>query len=341
MTSTTIDPAPTRVTVPPPAPVRSRWGSLGVHLALLLALLLAPYVLQSYLLDVLTLGVIYGLMAMSLAFLVGQVGLPSLGHAAFVGIGGYTAGLLAVHVSSNPIVGLASGLAVGAAGAALLGAISLRTHGIYFLMLSLAFAEIVHQIAQQSTSYAGGDNGLAGVPATGLGPLGSSGTPWLVQFHWYAVAVAVTVYIVLRAVVASPLGTSMAGVRDNPARMRAIGYSVTNIRMRAVILSGGICAVGGALLLQKDAFVAPTALTPDVSVLLLVMVLVGGARSLLGPFLAGIGLMVLRSLASNWVGDSWLLLLGAVFVLTVYLLPGGFAALTESWARRLSTRRKR
>ncbi len=321
------------------SPRARSWPSIASHLAILVLLLLAPYALQAYMLDVLTQGVIYGLMAMALALLVGQVGLPSLGHAAFVGLGGYTAGLVAIHLTAQPLIGLASAVVVGAAAACLLGLISLRTQGIYFLMVSLAFAEIVHQVAQQSTSYAGGDNGLSDVPTVPLGPLAQTGTPFVVQFYWYAVIVAVVGYAVLRVVVRSPLGRAMAGSRDNQARMRAIGYSVVGIRMRAVVISGAVCAVGGALLLQKDSFVAPTALTPDVSVLLLVMVLIGGSRSLMGPFLAGVGLMIVRSVASNWVGDFWLFILGGLFVATVYLLPGGFASVAEMVAARLKARR--
>lgn len=315
------------------------WASVAGHLTILVILLLAPYVLQAYMLDVLTQGVVYGLMAMSLALLVGQVGLPSLGHAAFVGLGGYATGLMAIHLTAQPVVGLLVALAVGVAAACLLGLISLRAHGVYFLMLSLAFAEIIHQVAQQSTAYAGGDNGLSGVPTGSLGPLEATGTPFVVQFYWYSVAVAVVGYLILRLVVRSPLGRAMAGTRDNQARMRAIGYSVIGIRMRAIVTSGAVCAVGGALLLQKNSFVAPPSLTPDVSVLLLVMVLIGGSRSLMGPFLAGIGLMVMRSVASNWVGDYWLFILGALFVATVYLLPGGFAAVAETVAARLESSR--
>lgn len=317
------------------------WASIVTHLAVLVLLLSAPYVLQAYMLDVLTQGVVYGLMAMSLALLVGQVGLPSLGHAAFVGLGGYASGLVAIHLTAQPLVGLGVALVVGALAACLLGVISLRTHGIYFLMLSLAFAEIVHQVAQQSTSYAGGDNGLSGVPTVTLGPLEQTGTPFVVQFYWYAVVVAVLGYALLRVVVRSPLGRAMAGTRDNQARMRAIGYSVVGIRMRAVVISGAVCAVGGALLLQKNSFVAPTSLTPDVSVLLLVMVLIGGSRSLMGPFLAGVGLMIVRSMASNWVGDFWLFILGGLFVATVYLLPGGFASVAETVTARIKSNRER
>jgi branched-chain amino acid transport system permease protein len=308
------------------------------HAVVLVAFLLAPFILQEYLLDVLTLGVVYGLMAMSLALVVGQVGLPSLGHAAFVGLGGYAAGLLAIHVTANPLVGLTVAVMAGALGAALLGLISLWTHGIFFLMLSLAFAEIIHEVAQQSSSYAGGANGLSGVPTVMLGPLELTKTPFIAQFYWYAVIIAALAFVVLTIAQRSPLGKSMAGTRDNAARMRAIGYSVTGIRMRAVIISGAVCAVGGGLLLQKESFVSPSSVTPDVSVLLLVMVLIGGSQSLLGPFLAGVGLMILRSLASNWVGDYWQFMLGAVFVLTVYLLPGGLPRIAQTISRRFMRR---
>lgn len=304
-------------------------------LVALVVLAAAPYVLDAYSLDVLTLGLAYGLMAMALALLIGYAGLPSLGHAAFLGLGGYSAGLVAMHLSANSLVGLVVAALVGAAAAAVIGTLSLRTHGVFFLMLTLAFAEIVHQIAVRS-SVTGGDNGLS-TPAPAIPLLGSLGLPRVAVLYWYVLVVVVAAYAILRAMVRSPLGRALVGVRDNPARMAAVGYSVVGIRLRAVVVSGALTAVGGALLVQKDNLVAPTSLTPDVSVLLLVMVLVGGARSLLGPLVGAVGLVALRSVTSSWLGESWLVVEGALFVLTVYFLPSGLAGL----AGRLAALRSR
>jgi branched-chain amino acid transport system permease protein len=293
----------------------------------------APYGLDAYSLDVLTLGLTYGLMAMALGLLLGFTGLPSLGHAAFLGMGSYAAGLLAVHSTDNALLGLLVAAAVGAAAAAVVGALSLRMHGVFFLMLTLAFAQIVHQVAIRS-NFTGGDNGLS-VPAPEIPMLSATGMPRVVVLYWYVLAVVAVGYVLLKMVVRSPLGQALVGVRDNPNRMAAIGYSVVSIRMRAVVLSGALTAVGGALLVQKDMLVAPTAIAPDSSVLLLVMVLVGGARSVTGALIGAVALIALRSFTSSWLGEAWLFVEGALFVATVYFMPSGLAGLAEMLRSRI------
>jgi branched-chain amino acid transport system permease protein len=158
--------------------------------------------------------------------------------------------------------------------------------------------------------------------------LESLGLPRVAVVYWYVLLVVAAGYLVLRVMVRSPLGQALVGVRDNASRMAAVGYSVVGIRLRAVVVSGALTAVGGALLVQKDNLVAPTALTPDVSVLLLVMVLVGGSRSLVGPLVGAVVLVFLRSFTSAWIGESWLIVEGLLFVLTVYFLPAGLAGIT-------------
>jgi branched-chain amino acid transport system permease protein len=321
------------VTLPPAhSRLRAALPSLGFGLAVVI-IGTAPYWLDAYSLDVLTLGLTYGLMAMALALLIGFTGLPSLGHSAFLGLGAYSAGLLAVHTTDNALVGLALAAVVGAAAAAVVGALSLRTRGVFFLMLTLAFAEIVRQVAIKS-SFTGGDNGLS-VPAPQIPLLSSTGLPHVVTVYWYVLAVVAVGYVVLSVVVRSPFGKALVGVRDNPHRMAAIGYSVVTVRLRAVMLSGALTAVGGALLVQKDTLVAPTALTPDASVLLLVMVLVGGARSLTGALVGAVGMVFLRSFTSSWLGEAWLLVEGVLFVSVVYFMPSGLAGLAAAVRSRI------
>lgn len=312
-------------------PVRLLGGGI---LAVVLAT--APFWLDAYSLDVLTLGLTYGLMAMALGLLLGFTGLPSLGHAAFLGLGSYAAGLLAVHTTDNALLGLVLAALVGAAAAAVVGALSLRTHGIFFLMLTLAFAQIVHQIAIRS-DFTGGDNGLS-VPTTQIPLLSATGMPRIVVIYWYVLVVVVAGYLLLSYLVRSPLGQALTGVRDNPKRMAAIGYSVVSIRMRAVVLSGALTAIGGALLVQKDMLVAPTAVGPGTSVLLLVMVLVGGARSITGALVGAVLLIALRSFTSSWMGEAWLLVEGGLFVAIVYFVPSGLAGLAGMLRARTGRR---
>lgn len=285
-----------------------------------------PFVLDAYRLDLLTAGLAYGLMAASLAFLVGHAGLPSLGHAAFLGVGAYAAGLTAKHLTTNMVVQLLVAVLAGVLFALLTGWFAVRMKGFFFLMFTLAVSEIAVQAATRSTKLTGGDNGLADIPRSTL-----FGMEGIVGFYWWVLLVVALGYGLLVLMRRGPLGGAIAGARENEDRMAALGYSVTRIRLAAVVIAGAVCAAGGALVEQKDAFVAPTHLEVGVSVLLLVMVLLGGRNSLAGPMVAAVALIVLRSLTSSALGDKWLLVEGALFVLCVYLLPNGIAGL---WRKR-------
>ncbi|GAA4049953.1 branched-chain amino acid ABC transporter permease [Nonomuraea soli] len=295
----------------------ARMSRLTRRLAFAAALVLLaamPYMLDAYRLDLLAGGLAYGLMAASLAFLVGHGGLPSLGHAAFLGVGAYAAGLTAKHVTPNVALQLLVAIAAGVLFALLTGWFAVRTRGFFFLMFTLAIGEIAVQAATRSTRVTGGDNGLADIPPTGLD---------VVTFYWWALAVVAVGFGVLVLLRDGPLGRSIAGARENEARMAALGYHVTGVRLAAVVIAGAVCAAGGALVEQKDTFVAPTHLEIGVSVLLLIMVLLGGRQTLIGPLIAGVGLIVLRSVTSTALGELWLLVEGALFVICVYLLPNG------------------
>ncbi|WP_327088849.1 branched-chain amino acid ABC transporter permease [Nonomuraea sp. NBC_01738] len=303
-----------------------------VPVVVLVALAAMPFTLGAYPLGVLTTGLAYGLMAASLAFLTGHAGLPSLGHAAFLGAGAYTAGLTAKHLSANAGVQLVLAVLAGVLFALVTGWFAVRTRGFFFLMFTLAIGEIAVQAATRSSRVTGGDNGLADIPATTLFGL-EDAMPYVVVFHWWALLVVAAGFGVLVALRRGPLGAAIAGARENEARMAALGYSVHRVRLAAVVIAGAVCAAGGALIEQKDAFVAPTHLDVGVSVLLLVMVLLGGRGSLAGPVLAAVALIFVRELTSSALGESWLLVEGGLFVLCVYLLPQGLAGLWRKRAR--------
>ncbi|MFD9942005.1 branched-chain amino acid ABC transporter permease [Nonomuraea sp. NPDC059023] len=291
-----------------------------------------PFVLGAYQLSLLTGGLAYGLMAASLALLVGHAGLPSLGHAAFLGVGAYAAGLTAKHLSESAVVQLGAAVLAGVVFALVTGWFAVRTRGFFFLMFTLAIGEIAVQAATRAGRVTGGDNGLAGIPVSTLFGL-ETAMPYVVVFYWWALAVVAAGFAVLAVVRRGPLGAAIAGTRENEARMAAFGYSVPGVRLASVTVAGAVCAAGGALVAQKDTFVAPTHLGVGVSVLLLVMVLLGGRDSLAGPALAAAGLIALREATSGALGDKWLLVEGALFVLCVYLLPEGLAGLWRKRAR--------
>ncbi len=192
----------------------------GVPLLVLLVLIAAPLFVAPFTANTLSRILIFALFAVSLDLLVGITGLPSLGHAAYFGIGAYTAGLVAIHWTSEAPVPVLLAAVAGAVAAAATGWLAVRSGGVYFLMLTLAIGELVHQLAQRLTEVTGGSNGLFGIPSVRIGgePLTLAGL-----VYWYVLAVALLGFLGLWLVASSPFGGALRGIRDNEARMRSLG----------------------------------------------------------------------------------------------------------------------
>jgi branched-chain amino acid transport system permease protein len=238
---------------------------------------------------------IWGMFAMSLDLLMGHAGLVSFGHSAFFGIGGYVAALL---LQKHPGVLAALVLpALAAAGAALLiGALSVRVTGVYFIMLTLAFSQMFYAYAFQ-VAWLGAEDGLVGVPRASVLGLDTSRAP---VFHGY----------VLR------------GIHENEGRMEAIGYAVARYKLLAFVLAGTIAGLAGALYAQFSGSITPDAFFWTTSGEALLMVIIGGVGTLGGATLGAAAFILLQSLVSTYT-ERWMLILGLAFVLFVLLAPGG------------------
>ena len=208
--------------------------SVPIHLLALgvvVWLVALPFGSSAYTVGVVGRILAFGLFVASLDLLVGIAGLPSLGHGAFFGIGAYAAALLARDVTAVGPAQLAIAAAIGAAAAGVTGLVTIRSRGIYFVMLTLAIGELARQVADSWTSLTGGANGLAGVPALRLVPEGGA-IVIAGHIYWYVLAVTALAYGLLAAVRASAFGQALKGMRDNEDRMRALGYSVTGSSWR-------------------------------------------------------------------------------------------------------------
>ncbi|HEY7691772.1 MAG TPA: branched-chain amino acid ABC transporter permease [Gaiellaceae bacterium] len=308
-------------------------AGLATRLAVLALLVAAPAMLDTYRTFLLTEILIFGLFAASLDLLLGYTGLPSLGHAGYFGVGGYAAGLFALHVTPNAFAQLAVALGVAAGVALVTGVFAVRSRGVYFLMLTLAFGQLLWVLALNWTSLTGGSNGIYGIPAPTLG--GSSS--WLVpsdHFYWYTLGVFLVGYVALKFVVASPFGRALAGIRGNEERMGSLGYSVPLSKLAVFTLAGAIAGFAGALACQQSKYFSPDGMSFDVSAVAVVVIVIGGQRTLLGAVLGAAFYYVMRDQLSDALSSHWQLVLGAVFVLVVYLLPGGLV----SGGRRLQRR---
>jgi branched-chain amino acid transport system permease protein len=306
-----------------------------IRLVLLSLLVAAPGVLDNYRTFLLTEILIFGLFAASVDLLLGYTGLPSLGQAGYFGVGGYAAGLLAQHVTSNAFAQLAVALAAAAGVALFTGLFAVRSRGVYFLMLTLAFGQLLWVLALNWSSLTGGSNGVYGLPVATLA--GSS--TWLLtndHFYWYALGVFLVGYAALKVVVASPFGRALSGIRGNEERMSSLGYNVQLVKLAAFTLAGAVAGFAGGLACQQAKYFSPDAMSFEISAVAIVVIVIGGQRTLIGAVLGAAFYYIVREQLSDVLASHWQLALGAVFVLVVYLLPGGLVGSARRLRRRLA-----
>jgi branched-chain amino acid transport system permease protein len=290
--------------------------------ALLMVMAAAPLLLEPYAVTTLSRVLIFALLAVSLDLLVGVTGLPSLGHGAYFGAGAYAAGWCALHASTSAPVTLLVAVASGAAVAAAAGCVAVRARGVFFIMLTLAIGEIVEQLAESWEGVTGGSNGLYGIPAARLGETALAGAD---PVYWYVLAIFAAGFVAVRAIAASPLGDSLRGIRDNEARMRALGYPVYFYKLAAFVIAGAVAGLAGGLLAAQQRLVTPHDLGLGTSIPVLLAVIIGGEGSLWGPCFGAAAVILIRDHLGASLGGHGSLVLGLVFVAVVFLLPGGVA----------------
>ncbi|KAB2882940.1 MAG: branched-chain amino acid ABC transporter permease [Pseudorhodoplanes sp.] len=310
---------------------QTRWRA--VELAFWLSCLL-PFVLFPNYLVLASQIAITALFALSLDLILGYAGIVSLGHAAFFGLGAYSAGLLAKHGWGEPL----SGLVLGAVVAALVGYVSsfviARFRHLTLIMITLGFGLLLHELANKAHWLTGGADGLQGVRMWPL--LGAFMFDlWGFTAYAYALIVLFAVFLVTRRLTNSPFGLSLRGIRENPVRMPAIGApSVAHIR-KIYTLSAAIAGIAGALLAQTTETVSLETLSFQRSADVLVILVLGGAGRLYGGFVGAIIFMVARDRFSGLTPQYWYFGIGVLLVAVVMFLPngilGGLARLAAAW----------
>lgn len=300
-------------------------------LALVVVLAAMPLFVAPFTANTLSRILIFALFAVSLDLLVGVTGLPSLGHAAYFGIGAYTAGLVSIHWTSEAPVPVLLAAGAGAVAAAATGWLCVRSGGVYFLMLTLAIGELANQLATRLSSVTGGSNGLFGIPSTRVGgePLTLAGF-----VYWYVLVFALLGFAGLWLVAHSPFGGALRGIRDNEPRMRSLGYSPFRYKFAAFVIAGGFAGLAGGLFAGLLRIVNPSDAGFTTSALLLLAVVLGGAGTLWGPVLGAAVVVLVRDTFGPQLDGRGPLLLGIVFVVAVYVLPRGFAGLAGLLPRR-------
>lgn len=310
---------------------RPRLGAI-IALVLLVVLAILPLFLAPFPVSMAGRMLIFGLLAVSLDLLVGVTGLPALGHAAYFGAGAYAAGLVAKFWTAAAPVPLLAAIVVGAVAAAATGWLAVRSNGIFFLMLTLAIGELIQQLAETWTSVTGGDNGLYGIPPVEVG----GQTLNLAGFkYWYILVFAAVGYLAVWLVSRSPFGAVLRGIRDNEPRMRSLGYSPFRYKFVGFVFAGAIAGLAGGLLATQQSLVTPADLGFTTSALALLAVAVGGPGSLWGPAIAAALVVLVRDVYGPDLDGHGPLVLGAMFIVAVYLLRRGLAGLIP--ARRPRT----
>jgi branched-chain amino acid transport system permease protein len=286
----------------------------------LIALLISPLILTPYGLSLMTQVLIFGLFAMSLDLLVGYTGLVSFNHASFLGIGAYTTAILVTQGHENFWFTLLAGVTASLLLALLLGALVLRSSGPYFLMITLAFGQMVFALAWRWRSVTGGDDGLSGIPRP---ELGLSISMWNSQnFYYLVLAFFILSCFMLWRIIHSKLGRSIIGVRESESRMQALGYNTWAIKYLAYAIAGGFAGLAGVLFVYFNGFISPQQLDWSMSGLVILMVIVGGAGTLVGPVIGAGAIFILQNLISAQT-ERWPMSMGIIFILCVMYLRDG------------------
>jgi branched-chain amino acid transport system permease protein len=311
---------------------------LAVAIAIV-ALIGVPYfITEVYYVNIASQILFYAIFALGLNVLVGYAGLVSLGHAGLFGVACYAVAYL-LAAGYGHVVAILGALVIGLIVTAGFAALSLRVAGITFIMITLALGEILWGLAYRWISVTHGDNGIN--VATRPAPFGLS----LVSARGFYDATLVVFLVAIAAsaiFVRSPLGAALAGTRDQPRRMNALGYHVWMIRFWAFMFSGLLTCTAGILFVYYNQFISPQAVALAASAEALLMVISGGAGTLLGPVVGAALVVIVKNVVSAYV-ERWNFMLGAIFVGIVLFMPEGLVPGSVRLARaawRATTRRK-
>jgi branched-chain amino acid transport system permease protein len=289
--------------------------------AICLAGAIAAMLLPSYYVGLLIEGLIFAIFATSLNLILGFAGLPSLGHAAYFAAGAYATGLVAVHLTQSFWIGMLAGTGTGALLGALFGLLALRATGAYFLMITLALAQIAWAVAFSWRTVTGGDDGLRGIGRPQLWPDGLElGTT--LSFYLLTLAAFGAVIVFVRALLQSPFGLTLRGLQTSPRRMEALGYHVWLHKYIAFVLSSGLSGFAGVLFVYYKGFISPEAASIVVSAEVMLMVILGGAGTLFGPAVGAFAIILLSNVVSAHTA-RWTFVLGALYVIVVLIAPDG------------------
>ena len=302
---------------------------IAVAIAVLLPLVAGPFWIA-----LLTQVFIFGLLALSVDLLLGHAGLFSLCHAAFFAVAAYTTAILQVRYGVSTAAAAPAGIVAGTLLGMLFG-LAVRTRGVYFILTTIALGYIVWGVAYRWSSFTGGDNGVTNVPRPALVGYGLES---MTSYYYFMLVVIVASLLAYRVLVSSPFGLTLRGIKTSESRMASVGFRPGRHLYAAFVLSAAIASFAGVLYVYYNRFVNPVSASFPVSVEAVLMAIVGGSGTIIGPLLGSGIVLALR----NWVSSFFELhaaVMGLVFIAVVLWAPGGLVGLLESLRTRRGQRR--
>jgi branched-chain amino acid transport system permease protein len=297
----------------------------GILAALPAAAVMVP---ENYLLALGTRIMIFAIAAVALDLIVGYGALVSFGHAAFIGLGAYAVGILAAHGIGEVLVALPTALAAAVLFALATGAVSLRTKGVYFIMITLAFGQMIFFTASSLAPY-GGDDGLTIAARNTL--IGIPIFKYPRVLYYLVLAALAGTFFLCRAIVGSRFGRVLRGAKENATRMATLGFEVYRFQLVAYAISGALCGLAGFLLANANDFVSPAYMSWQRSGELIIMVLLGGIGTLYGAIIGAAAYLLIAEFLSQWT-EYWQVIFGPFLVLVVLFGRGGLVGIVSEWA---------
>jgi branched-chain amino acid transport system permease protein len=292
------------------------WGNHTKYYLLLLAVLgVIPFIVPPFYAGLTVKILLLAIFAMSLDILLGYTGLFSFGHVIGWGVGGYTVGILvSLNLLHNFWALLGLGLLIAFCLNAILGFLALRTSALYFALVTLSFAELLRSVALKWRDFTGGVDGISGIPK-----------PWEmgeISFYYFVLAFFLLCLVLMRLLVDSRFGQVLVGIRENEPRMQLMGYNTWIYKYLALLFTGVMATIAGVLFCYDTGYVGPGDLGFGLSGQGLLMVLIGGMGTLVGPFIGAVVLVILSDILSTY-SSHWMFILGTIFVLSVLIIPKG------------------
>lgn len=308
----------------------SRIKLAGLFIAAI-ALLVMPPFYSSYWLTLLTQMLIFAVLAMSLDILLGYTGLSSFGHAGFFGAAGYMVAILSTRYQMGFLFCLVSGVSLSVLISMIFGLLVAHATGVYFLIITLALGMVLWGLAFRWVTMTGGDNGISGIVRPDIG------LPVLLKdpltFYYMILVVFLVALILMTLFVRSPFGHSLKGIRESESRMRVLGYHTWLHKYLAYVVSAAFAGFAGVFWAYFNGFISPFDMDLNASIEIVLMVILGGPGTLIGPAL-GAGIIVfLKNFISAYT-QRWLLILGTIYILTILYAPQGLINLMKVWLRR-------